>query len=508
MIKKLSQAYLKRFPGILSLTLVLICFSGCQNRIQERPNILFIITDDQSWEHAGCYGDLAVKTPAIDSLANDGVKFTNAYCAAPSCSPSRAGILSGQDIYRLEEGGVLTGFIRDKFVLFPKLLEENGYAVGYTGKGYWPRTANIEGAIDEPIGKNYRERTYQSTPAGISKNNYPANFRDFLDQRSKEEPFFFWLGFSEPHIPYETDRGVKTGIDTSKIRVPAFLPDVPVAKLNMADYMSEIEWADKMVDSVMILLEEYHLSKNTLIVFTSDNGMPLPRAKSSLYDFGVHMPLICKWDEKIKKGRVVDDPVSLIDFAPTFLEIAGIEVPEQMTGKSLTKQLYSEKSGTIDQGKEFVVSAFEKHTSCRIGQLGFPRRALHTKEWTYILNYEPDRWPFGDPNVFIEGWGFYGECDPGRLKDFMMDHQSEPELNPLYNLCFGKVSAEELYNKNEDPDMINNLAGLSEYETILMDLRHKLQAYLQQTKDPRAHGESPWDHYNYDMPVGQLMEKK
>ena len=152
------------------------------------------------------------------------------------------------------------------------------------------------------MGKNYRARTYQSTPVGISKNNYPANFRDFLDQRPKEEPFFFWLGFGEPHIPYETDRGVKTGIDTSKIRVPAFLPDVPVAKLNMADYMSEIEWADKMVDSVMILLEKYHLSKNTLIVFTSDNGMPLPRAKSSLYDFGVHMPLICKWDEKIKKA--------------------------------------------------------------------------------------------------------------------------------------------------------------------------------------------------------------
>jgi len=491
---------------ILPLILVLICLCACQNKAQERPNILFIITDDQSWEHAGCYGNQALRTPAIDRLAFDGVRFINAYSAAPSCSPSRAGILSGQDIYRLEEAGILTGFIRDKYVLFPELLEENGYNVGYTGKGYWPRTANIDGAIDEPIGKNYRERTYQSTPVGISKNNYPANFKDFLDQRSKDGPFFFWLGFGEPHTPYEIDRGVNTGIDTSKIRVPAFLPDEPVAKLNMADYMSEIEWADKMIDSVMTLLEKYHLMKNTLIVFTSDNGMPLPRAKSSLYDYGVHMPLICKWDEKIKKGRVVEDPVSLIDFAPTFLEIAGIEVPDQMTGKSLTKQLYSEKSGTIDQEKEFVVTAFEKHTSCRIGQLGFPRRALHTTEWTYIRNYEPERWPYGDPNVFIEGWGFYGECDPGRLKNFMMDHQNEMEFDPLFNLCFGKVAEEELYNKNEDPDMIHNLAENSEYESILLELREKLNIYLKQTNDPRSIGESPWDHYNYDKPVGQVVK--
>ena len=280
------------------MMLMFFYFSSCSKKPQEKPNILFIITDDQSWQHVGCYGDEAVRTPAIDKLAEDGVRFTNAYSAAPSCSPSRAAILTGQDIYRLEEGGVLTGFIRDKFILFPKLLEDNGYAIGFTGKGYWPRTANVEGSIENPIGKNYQEQKYKSVPIGISRNNYPANFTDFLNELPDGKPFFFWLGTNEPHTPYETDRGVKTGIDTSNINVPAFLPNLPVAKLNMADYMSEIEWADKMVDTVMQMLEKRDLLQNTMIVFTSDNGMPLPRAKSTLNDYGVRMPLIYKMGQQ------------------------------------------------------------------------------------------------------------------------------------------------------------------------------------------------------------------
>lgn len=322
------------------------------------------------------------------------------------------------------------------------------------------------------------------------------------------KPFFFWLGTNEPHTPYETDRGVNSGVDTSNIKVPAFLPELPVTKLNMADYMSEIEWADKMIDTVMQLLEERNLMQNTLVVFTSDNGMPFPRAKSTLYDYGVRMPLIFKWDNKINNRRIVDDPVSFIDFAPTFLELAGIDIPNQMTGKSMAEMLFSSKSGIIDEERKFVVSAFEKHTSCRAGKLGFPRRALHTKEWTYIRNYEPGRWPFGDPNVYIEGWGFYGECDPGRLKHHMMEYENETGMKPFFDLCFGKVPAEELYNKNEDPYMIQDLAGDPGHEDKLAELRQKLDNYLEITNDPRHQGLSPWDNYNLDKPDGKIVKKR
>jgi len=463
-----------------------------------RPNILFVITDDQSWEHVGCYGDQAIRTPVIDKLAREGVRFENAYTACPSCSPSRAGILTGQDVYRLEEGGVLTGFIRDKFVLFPEILADNGYNVGSTGKRYWPRTQNVEGAVDEPVGNVYQIHRHEFTPEGISKNNYSANFKQFLDENPDGNPFFFWVGISEPHRPYEIDRGVKTGIETLKFRVPAFLPDVPVTRLDMADYLSEIEWADNAIGEMVEELESRGLKENTLIVITSDNGMPLPRSKATLYDHGVRMPLIIHWNAWVKGNRVITNPVSLIDLAPTFLDLAGIEVPDQMTGQRMKNLLFSERSGFIDGEREFVITAFEKHTLCRPDSMGFPRRAIHTEDWTYIINYEPDRYPMGNRDIYIPNWDILGDTDPGRIKSYFKDNMDNPEFKEYWELCFGKVPGEQLFNKKNDPDMIQNLADNSEYSAIKLELQEKLEMYLQETDDPRAKGKSPWDTYNLD----------
>ena len=161
------------------------CTGGDTSR-PSRPNILLVITDDQSWVHAGCYDDGAIRTPSVDRLAMEGIRFDNAYSACPSCSPSRAGILTGQDIYRLEEGGVLTGFIKDKFVLFPEILAKHGYHVGATGKRYWPRTQHVEGAVDEPIGEVYKLLHEESLPTGISRYNYSANLKQFLEEKLRD----------------------------------------------------------------------------------------------------------------------------------------------------------------------------------------------------------------------------------------------------------------------------------------------------------------------------------
>jgi len=471
---------------------------------KKRPNILFVITDDQSWEHAGCYGDQAVRTPAIDKLATGGVKFNNAYCAAPSCSPSRAGILTGQDVYRLEEGGVLTGFIREKFDVFPLMLEKAGYIIGSTGKPYWPRTPDVPVAYASPTGKRYTKNRIDS-PNGISKQDYAANFDQFLSEVPGGQPFFFWIGISEPHLPHPSGLGASTGINAEKIRIPALYPDVPEIRSAMADYLAEVEWADTMLGKAVKSLENRDMIENTLIVFTSDNGMPFPRAKATLYDHGVRMPLICKWSNRIKAGKAVEDPVSLIDLAPTFLELAGIDVPEQMTGRSLNKLLVSKDSGKIDKNRKFVVTTFEKHTQCREGLKGFPRRALHTDEWTYIKNYEPDRWPVGAPNVLIKDWGFYGDIDPSGIKSYFTDHKDD--IKSLFDLSFGKVPDEELYNKREDPDMINNLADNPEYQDKLKELQQDLENYLKKTKDPRINGDTPWDDYHLDKPAGQVVKK-
>lgn len=473
---------------------------------KKRPNILFLISDDQSWEYVGCYGDKAVRTPAIDKLAREGVRFNHAYCAAPSCSPSRAGILTGQDIYRLEEGGVLTGFIRKKFDVFPLMLEKAGYYIGSTGKPYWPRTPDVPGAYSSPTGKAYTSNRIDSPP-GISKQDYAANFEQFLNEVPTDQPFFFWIGISEPHLPHPPGLGESTGIDIAEIRVPSCYQDVPAVRSAMSDYLAEIEWADKMLGKIINSLKNHNLMENTLIVFTSDNGMPFPRAKATLYDHGVRVPLIFKWKNKIRAGRVVDDPVSLIDLAPTFLKLAGVEASQQMTGRNLTKLLFSTQSGKIDKNRKFVVTAFEKHTLCRENHLGFPRRALHTEEWTYIKNYEPDRWPAGGPDVLIPDWGFYGDIDLSGIKSYFTDHKNEPNFKPLFNLCFGKVQSEELYNKKEDPDMVNNLALNPGYQKIVKEFRQDLDKYLKEANDPRIQGRSPWDDYNLDTPPGRLIKK-
>lgn len=462
------------------------------------PNFLLIITDDQSWEHVGYAGDKAVKTPHVDKLAAEGVRFDNAYTPCPSCSPSRASILTGQDAYRLQEGGVLTGFIREEYALFPAILEENGYRLGYTGKGYWPFTKDAPGAVNEPIGTRYDMHRLDTVPEGISKRDYSANFEQFIKDNKEGSPFFFWLGMGEPHRPYETGRGLKTGIDTSLIRIPAFFPDVPVARMDMADYLAELQWADDVVGEVLEVLESNGLKENTIIIFTSDNGMPFPRSKATLYNHGVRMPLVIAWDGQIKGMRVINNPVSLIDLAPTILEFAKASIPDQMTGISLASLLLEELSLSPAENREFVVTSFEKHTHCRPGELGFPRRAIHTEEWTYIVNYEPDRFPMGNFEIRISYWDILGETDPGPLKEFVVQNRLNPEYQPYYDMAFGKVPGEELFNHFEDPDMVNNLAQNSEYLDIKKQLRTLLEDYLVQTRDPRSEGKSPWDNYRLD----------
>ena len=350
-----------------------------------QPNILLIITDDQSWKHLSCYGDPVVRTPTIDSLAQAGLRFQHAYTAAPSCSPSRAGILTGQDIYRLEEGGVLTGFIRDKFVVFPSLLENAGYAVGGTGKKYWPKTKDVPNAHNLPVGKTYSDIRLRKVPDGISKTDYAENFKVFLTQKNSSKPFFFWVGISEPHIPHPKGLGVKKGINPERINVPSFYPDIPLVRSALADYLYEIEWADQSIAKVLQVLVANGYQNNTLVVFTSDNGMPFPRAKATLYDWGVRMPLIMAWGDQIHNHHIVNSPVSLIDLAPTFLELAGVEIPGQMTGKSLVDIMLNGASEKLDSHRNFVVTAIEKHTHARRDSLGFPRRAIHTQEWPTSL---------------------------------------------------------------------------------------------------------------------------
>jgi uncharacterized sulfatase len=482
-------------PGILACCLFVM--PGCeQHAWLERPNILFVISDDQSWLHTGIAGDPVVQTPAFDRVAKEGLLFTHSFCTSPSCTPSRSSILTGQEIWRIKQAGLLHSSIPPELPLVTHLLSDAGYRVGYTGKGWNPGDPHYLGLEKDPFIKEYNNRMEGRIAEGISPVDYSANFSDFLEDRKENEPFFFWFGAREPHRGYAFGIGEKeAGLDPGLVEVPDFWPDVPLVRKDILDYYYEIMWFDTHLGSMIEKLEEIGELDNTILVVTSDNGMPFPRAKVNLYDWGTHMPLAIRWGDKIKPGRIIEDFVSHTDFAPTFLEAAGLPVPEQMTGRSLMNIFESEQSGRIEPDRDKVFTALERHTYCRPYGATYPIRALRTYDYLYIRNFEPDRWPTGGPDFISSNKTTHGDVDACPIKSFLLVKQDiYPEE---FDLCFGKRPPEELYSVREDIGQVNNLADDPLYQSVRDSLQHILTSHLKATGDPRIEGKDPWQDYVY-----------
>jgi len=459
---------------------MLIAFTNSELS-DNRPNILMIMSDNQSWNHAGIYGDKVVKTPHFDQIATGGMRFTHVFCASPSCTPARAALLTGQDIWRLKEGANLWGTLPKEFKGYPDLLEENGYQIGYEGKGWGPG--------------NYLAAERSRNPAG---NLYP-DFRQFLQafKKSDRKSWSYWFSSKEPHRPYGEGKGLETGIDSSTIKVPSYLPDTPEVKGDIADYYASIQRFDQQIGQLIKELKEAGEFENTVIVVCSDNGWQMPRGLGNLYDAGTRVPLIISWPGKIKPGIVNDDIVSLNDLAPTFLEMAGIPTPDQMTAHNLLPILHSNKNGISGYGRKFAIMARERHAYVRQHGLGYPGRAIRNRDYLYIVNYTPDRWPAGDPPL-------YGDVDAHMLhyasptKFYLLKNKDQKEIRSLFDLAFGKRPKEELYNLKEDPDMLHNVAGDSRFQAIKDTLQKQLTAYQTKTGDPRVTNQDVfWDTFPY-----------
>ncbi|MFS8616895.1 MAG: sulfatase [Solitalea sp.] len=445
-----------------------------------RPNILFVISDDQSFPYASAYGDSSIHTPAFDRVAREGILFNNAFVASPGCSPSRAALLTGLNCWQLKEAGTHASLFPREFVAFPDLLEQAGYFIGFTGKGWGPGDFRSSGRERNPAGRLINDREMDSPPE-ISNTDYAGNFGDFLAERPEGQPFFFWLGTHEPHRRFKKGIGREHGMDPSKVRVPAFLPDVAEVRDDMLDYGFEIQWFDQHLERAIRLLEEAGELDNTLIVVTSDNGMPFPRAKANVYEYGIHVPLAVRWGDKIKGGRISDDLVSLIDLFATFVDLAGAPYPEyKVESNSLLPLLGSTKSGVIDTMRKEIFSSRERHSSSRWNNLGYPQRAIRTSQYLYIRNFKPERWPSGDPPEFHD-------IDQASER-FTIRHGDDPRYAEFFRLITDRRPAEELYDILADPACLHNLAGSARYEASLNHLRGRLGAYLMQTQDPRVTG--------------------
>lgn len=324
----------RAFWLVCALAVSLLIQSCQQAEPVKRPNFLILMSDNHSWNHLGCYGDPVLKTPNIDRMAEQGIRFTNAYCSAPSCTPARASMLTGQDIWRLEEGANLWGILPAKFTVYPELLEEAGYLVGYEGKGWGPGGYEPGGRERNPGGDQY------------------DSFEEFYNEREKGQPFCYWFSSRDPHRPFKRDGGKKAGIDPAAVTVPAYLPDHPDVRADITDYYAEIQSFDREVGSYLELLSEMGQTDSTVVIIASDNGWQMPRGLANLYDFGVKLPLIISMPERFPGGRVVDDFVSLNDFAPTILELAGLPIPPEVTARSLVSILQSDQQGTIEPERD------------------------------------------------------------------------------------------------------------------------------------------------------------
>jgi arylsulfatase A-like enzyme len=451
-----------------------------------RPNILFVIADDWGPDHAGVYGCSWIQTPAFDRVAREGVLFDHCFTNNPKCSPCRASILTGRNTWQLEEACCHFGIFPNKWPVYPDLLEQAGYAVGYTGKGWGPGDFQAGGFSRNPAGPAFQDKKLTPPHPLMAATDYAGNFIDFL-AKTGDKPFCFWLGTNEPHRGYEPGIGLRAGKDPAAVKLPAYYPDSPVIRSDYLDYAVEVEWVDRHLGLAIQALEKSGLLENTLIVVTSDHGEPFPRAKGQIYDRAFRIPLAIRWGQKIKPGRRVTDFINVRDFMPTFLEIAGVPIPPSVTGSSFVEVLLSDANGQVVPSRNRIVVGKERHDLGRPNDVGYPVRGIRTTEYLYTRNYEPDRWPVGNPETG------YRNCDDSPTKSLLLGMTGQ-----FYEWNFGKRPAEELYRIDRDPDCIRNLADDPSFAAVKARLRSEMEEMLRQDADPRVLGKGAiFDTYKY-----------
>jgi uncharacterized sulfatase len=474
-----------------------------------KPNILFFLADDWG-RNASCYRDPArpsvndvIQTPNIDRVAREGVLFPNAFMCVSSCTPSRASMATGCYFWRCGKKAFLgsrdAGWRGihdpgDDLPGFGLLLGKEGWAMSRSGKTLDQRWYP---GLGLPLGgrqlrfNGYAEQnklTHDQT-VKVFEEAVRDVMRKVLAKRKPGQPFCHVIGPVGPHRPYTVGSGQSLwGInpDALKGKLPQFIPDVPEARTDYADTLGEVLALDLEVGWILDELQKAGELDNTMLVLTGDNGINMPRGKAHCYDLSVRAPLMIRWPRGISKpGRVVDDFVNLMDLAPTWLEAAGIQPPATMDGRSLLPLLKSEKSGLIDPTRDYVIVGRERHeANVRPDSSPYPMRAIRTADFLYIRNFKAERWPCGDP---------YGDADS--LGDprpqgspavaWLVAHRNEAAIKPLYDLCYGKRPAEELYDLRKDPDQMHNVAAEAAYADAKKQLSARLMAVLEKTHDPR-----------------------
>jgi uncharacterized sulfatase len=465
------------------------------------PNILFVISDDQSYPHASAYVESAMlSTPGFDYVAMAGALFTNFYVTSPGSSPSRASMLTGLYPWQIEEAGTHASSFPAKYACFPEVLKnEAGYHIGFTGKGWGPGNWQVSGRPHNPAGPAYNQILLTPPYSGISNIDYAGNFKKFLSEREPGQPFCFWLGTNEPHRAYQTDSWTRDGKSLASASVPGYLPETDAVRSDMLNYAVEIEWFDRHLMACIDELVRTGELDNTLIIVTADNGMPFPRAKANCYDSGIHVPLAICWGAKIQASQVINALTSSVDLFPTLLEAANMEKKSGLSGQSLLPLIDGKAE---EYTSDAVYSGRERHSSARYANLGYPIRTVRWENYLLVWNLHPERWPAGDPQSMQENGTLnemhkaYFDIDSSPSKTYLTDNYTNQAVVPYLDAAVAKRKEYELFDLANDAACMTDLSGDDSHQDILRMMQQKLENRLRETGDTRL-GDNPeiWENY-------------
>ncbi len=416
-----------------------------------RPNIVWIVADDMGLE-IGAYGDPLARTPNLDRLAAEGVRYTNAFATAGVCSPSRAALITG--MYATSIGAHHMRSIEGGYQPVPP-PEVKTFTEYLRAAGYW---TSSRGKLDYQL---------SDVLGGAPLTNWDDANGDWHG-RAPGQPFFAWLNFLVTHeSQLFGDRPAET--DLALIRVPPYYPDTPLVRRDLARHYDNVALLDARVGEILDQLDAEGLAESTVVFFFADNGRGLPRDKRWVYDGGIHEPLIVRWPGRLPAGEVDDRLVSFVDLAPTVLSLAGVPIPPHMEGRAFLGDAAGEE-------REYVFAAADRHDEApdRI-------RAVRDERFKYIRNYRPDL-PYGQSIAFRNNLATMQEIF--RLHD-------EGALAPPADWYFVATKpVEELYDTAADPFEVVNLAGRPEHQAQLERMRAAHEAWVAETGDLGAVPES------------------
>ena len=435
--------------------------------IGKKPNIVFFLADDVSQDDFGCYGHPVIKTPHIDSLAANGMRFDNAYLTTSSCSPSRCSIITGR--YPHNTGAPeLHVRLPQQQVRFPELLREAGYYTVLSGKNHM--FGNKDRAFDR-----------------ITGGGGPGKEEDWVGHvkdRPKDKPFFFWFASTDAHRAWSITKEAPK-YDPEDVIIPSYLVDTPVTREDLTGYYHEVSRFDYYIGLVTSELKKQGVLENTMIVVSADNGRPFPRCKSRMYDSGIKTPWVVHFPEVIINPAVTQSLISVIDLSATCLELAGIKSPECVQGRSFLPILQKPETRI----REVVFAEHNWHVYRN------HERMVRFGDYLYIKNNFPNQ-----PNLCYESDDHYPAGE--ELWKAHAAGKTQPEQQQVFaNPC----PLEELFQVKEDPHQLNNIADDEKHIKALNQARALLAKWTEQTGDSIPDNPTPNRHDPPRIENGEIL---